>query len=423
MKKSYLPRIADALLAEAMAASGAVLIEGPKWCGKTRTAEEMAKSVLYMQDPDRRRQYLEIVAVQPSLLLEGDTPRLLDEWQIAPVLWDAARFMIDKRGKSGQFILTGSVNPNKESKPLHSGAGRISRMKMRTMSLFESKESSGEVSLRGLFDGMTDISGFSPLSLRDTVDVLVRGGWPASVREGSKKLAQKRVNDYVEVVINEDISEVDGVNKNPARVRNLMRSLARNVATAASIDTIRQDILVDDVELSPNTIALYINALRRLFVVEDLPAWNPKLRSKSAIRTSPTRHFTDPSIAAAVLRAGTDKLLSDFETLGFLFESMCVRDLRTYAEANDGEVFYYRDSSGLEIDAIVQLKDGRWGAMEVKLGAGRFDEAARNLMLLDKKIDPAKMAKPSFLMILSGTDIAYRRQDGILVVPLACLGV
>jgi predicted AAA+ superfamily ATPase len=421
MKKNYLPRIADKLLSESLESSGAVLIEGPKWCGKTRTAEEKSKSILYLQNPDKRHQYMEIASTQPSLLLEGDTPRLLDEWQEAPVLWDAARYLIDQRCEVGQFIFTGSVIPPKENKPLHSGAGRFSRMKMRTMSLFESKESTGDVSISKLFEGNHDIKGFSKLSLRDIAEALTRGGWPASVLEANRKAALKRVYNYLEIVINEDISAVDDITKNPHRVRTLMRSLARNVATAASINTIRKDVEKDDDELSPNTITQYINALRLLFVVEDLPAWNPQIRSKSVMRTSSTRHFTDPSIAAAVLRASADKLLDDFETFGLLFESMCVRDLRVYAEANDGDVFYYRDNRGLEVDCIVELKDGRWGAIEIKLGASKFDDAAKNLKALKDNIDIDKMSEPAFLMILSGTDIAYKRTDGVLVVPLGCL--
>jgi predicted AAA+ superfamily ATPase len=290
------------------------------------------------------------------------------------------------------------------------------------MSLFESNESTAEISLAKLFGGVGEVSGFSKVSLEDIAHLLTRGGWPVAVLETNEKAARRAVYSYVEVVINEDMSEVDGITKSPARVRNLMRSLARNVATAASVNTIRQDIIADDEELSPNTISQYINALRQLFVVEDMAAWTPRLLSKAAVRTSPTRHFVDPSIAAAVLRAGPDHLLHDFSTFGILFESLCIRDLRIYAEGNDGESFHYRDNSGLEADCIVQLKDGRWGAVEVKMGSGKFDEAARNLILLKDRINTDRMPPPSFLMILSASDIAYRRSDGVLVVPLGCLG-
>jgi len=419
MEHKYLNRIADRILDRALQASGAVLIEGPKWCGKTRTAKEKAASSIFMQDPDYTASYLKAADIKPSLLLRGETPRLIDEWQMAPVLWDAVRFAVDERGESGQFILTGSAVPL-DNAIRHTGTGRISRMLMRPMSLFESLESSGEVSLKSLFDGNAKIEGFSNLTIERLAFVLSRGGWPASVGQ-QDDIAQKRVYDYVDAVINLDVSRVDGVEKSPARVRALMRALARNISTMANQTTIRNDIAGDEDTISEKTIASYLNALRRIFVVEDLPAWSPAMRSKTTIRTSPKRHFIDPSIATAVLRATPNILLDDFNTFGLLFESLCIRDLRVYAQALDGEVFHYRDKSGLEADAIIHLKDGRWGAIEVKMGSREIENAAENLKALKNKVNTDKMKAPSFLMILTGTELAYRRDDGVTIVPIGCL--
>ena len=411
--------MADKPLDRALEASGAVLIEGPKWCGKTRTAEEKAASVLYMQDPDYTASYLKAADTKPSLLLKGDTPRLIDEWQMAPVLWDAVRYAVDQRGESGQFILTGSAVPQ-DNAVLHTGTGRISRMMMRPMSLFESRESNGTVSLKALFDGDFDGEIFSSLTIEALAFALCRGGWPASVGQ-KESAALRRAYDYADAIINIDVSRVDDVEKNPARVRALMRSLARNLSTTASITTIRDDIAGGTETISEKTISVYLNALRRIFVVEDLSAWNPALRSRTAIRTSPKRHFVDPSIAIAVLRAAPDSLLSDFNTFGLLFESLCIRDLRVYAHAIDGEVFHYRDKSGLEADAIVHLKDGRWGAVEVKMGAKEIEDAAENLKALRNRINLEKMKEPSFLMVLTGTEFGYRRDDGVSIIPIGCL--
>jgi predicted AAA+ superfamily ATPase len=353
-------------------------------------------------------------------LLQGDTPRLIDEWQLAPVLWDAVRFAVDQRRKSGQFILTGSAVPI-DNAVRHTGTGRISRMLMRPMSLFESLESNGLVSLKALFDGNTDGEGLSTLSIEKLAFVLSRGGWPASVCDKDESIALQRVYDYVDAVINIDVSRVDEIEKNPARVRALMRSLARNISSTANIATIRSDIAGDEQTLSEKTVSSYLNALRRIFVVEDLPAWNPAMRSKTAIRTSPKRHFTDPSIATAVLRVTPASLLQAFNSFGLLFESLCIRDLRVYAQAIDGEVFHYRDKNGLEADAIVHLKDGRWGAIEVKMGAKEIEEAAKNLLTLRGKINLDKMQEPSFLMVLTCTEHGYRRKDGVYIIPIGCL--
>jgi uncharacterized protein len=416
---TYLARIADTMLADALKASGAVLIEGPKWCGKTRTAQQNAKSVLMMQDPDRKTDYLKTVSVKPSLLLEGSTPRLLDEWQIAPVLWDAVRFVVDQRGMPGQFILTGSAVPI-DNKTSHTGTGRISRLRMRPMSLFESGESEGTVSLSDLFAGTSDSSGISRIPVERLASLLVRGGWPESV-QSDDRTGEKRARDYVDAVIHQDVSRVDEVEKSPAKVQALMKSLARNVSTEASMGTLTSDMggLAESVTLP--TVASYLNALERIFVVEDLPAWNPSLRSKTPLRTSSKRHFTDPSIATAVMGLSAKGLLQDFGTFGFLFESLCIRDLRVYADALDGRVFHYRDKTDLESDAVVVLRDGRWGAVEIKMGAAEFDSASENLKRFVERVDTDKMKKPSFLMILSATEFAYRREDGVHVVPLGCL--
>jgi len=372
-----------------------------------------------MQDPDHATSYMKAADTTPSLLLKGNTPRLIDEWQVAPVIWDAVRFAVDQRGETGQFILTGSAVPT-DNATRHTGTGRISRMLMRPMSLFESLESNGAISLKTLFDDNTDVECASPLTIEKLAFALARGGWPASV--GQKETAAlKRVQDYTEAVINIDISRVDGVEKNPARVRALMRSLARNISTPANMATIRDDTAGNDEGIAEKTIASYLNALRRIFVVEDLPAWNPAMRSKTTLRSSPKRHFIDPSIATAVLRAGPNSLLQDFNSFGLLFESLCIRDLRVYANAIDGEVFHYRDKNGLEADAIVHLRDGRWGAFEIKMGAKEIDQAAENLKKLREKINIEKMKEPSFLAVLTATELGYQRTDGILVLPIGCL--
>lgn len=421
MENVYLKRITDRILQERLEASGAVLIEGPKWCGKTRTALENSKSHLFMQDPDRAVSYLKAADTKPSLLLKGDTPRLLDEWQTAPVLWDAVRFMVDQRGKPGQFILTGSAVP-KDDIVQHTGTGRISRLMMRPMSLYESLESNGCVSLKALFDGETEIDSFSSLTIEQIAFAIVRGGWPASIGN-TEKIALRHAIDYVEAIINADVSRVDGIEKNPVRVRALMRSLARNISTMATIRTIYNDIAMSDEDgsISEKTISQYLGALDRIFVTESLPAWNPVLRSKTALRTSPKRQFIDPSIAAAVMRLTPSRLLDDFNYFGFLFESLCDRDLRIYAEAIDGQLFHYRDKSGLEADAVIALNDGRWAAVEVKLGSKEIEEAAVHLLELKHKVNTEKMKEPSFLMILTGSEIAYQRDDGVYVVPLGCL--
>ncbi len=415
----YMPRVADEMLQKSLRSSGAVLIEGPKYCGKTRTAQQAARSSLMMQDPDKKASYLQTASIKPSLLLEGLTPRLLDEWQIAPILWDAVRFTVDQRDLQGQFILTGSAVPS-DNTTAHTGTGRISRLRMRPMSLYESLESTGTVSLKDLFDHPADISGRSDISIERLAGMIIRGGWPASLSL-DQETAGLRARDYVDAVIHQDISRVDNVEKSPGKVRILMRSIARNIATEATMTTLRTDMEGKDESITIPTISSYLNALERIFVVEDLPAWNPALRSSTPLRTSPKRHFTDPSIAAAVMGISAGRLLKDFNTFGYLFESFCVRDLRVYADLLDGNVYHYRDKTGLESDAVMVLRDGSWAAFEVKMGAAELDSAAANLQKMANRIDTGRMSEPSFLMILTATEFAYRRKDGIYVVPLGCL--
>ena len=417
--KHYLPRICDALLVKKLRYSGAVLVTGPKWCGKTSTALVASESVIYMQDPDKSMAYQTAADTKPSILLEGNVPRLIDEWQMAPVLWDAVRFAVDQRQAVGQFILTGSAVPV-DNTVMHTGTGRISRLMLRTMSLYESKESNGSVSLKDLFDGKFPDMELSNLTVEQIAFAICRGGWPASVRmKGNDALELSR--DYVDAIIHQDVSRVDGVERNPKRVQLVLRSLARNIATTATNVTILKDMEGDESAITAPTLDAYLNALRRIFVIEDQPAWLPSMRSKTAIRTASKRHFTDPSIATAVLRTNPKGLLEDFNTFGFLFESLCTRDMRIYAQANDGEVYHFRDKNGLESDMIVALNDGRWAAIEVKLGNKQIEEAALHLQELARKVDDEKMGHPSFLMVLTGGEYAYQRKDGVLVVPIGCL--
>lgn len=394
-------------------------MKGCKWCGKTMTSSRAANSILYMQDADKSRSYMDLADTQPSLLLKGDTPRLIDEWQMAPVLWDAVRFEVDQRQAVGQFILTGSSVP-KDGVTAHTGTGRISQMLMRPMSLFESKESDGSVSLKSLFESNLEISSTSTLSIEDLAFAICRGGWPASVSLPKEYALDTSIN-YIEAIINEDISTVDGIDKNPERVRLLLRSLARNIATMATNTTIINDMQTNDLSMTPPTLDIYLNALRRIFVIEDQPAWSPAIRSRTAIRTSSKRHFVDPSIATAVLGTNPMGILKDFNTFGFLFESLCTRDLRIYSAAIGGNVFHYRDRYNLEADIIVSLRDGRWAAIEVKMGQKQIEEAAENLLKLKERINTDKMGEPSFLMVLTAGEFAYKRKDGVLIVPIGCL--
>lgn len=419
MKTKYYPRICDKLVEKKLATSGALLIEGPKWCGKTWTGLNASKSALYMQDPDRRNGYLRMADTMPSQLLTGDKPRLIDEWQEAPVIWDAVRFDVDRSGLWGQYILTGSATPKEDELPRHTGTGRIARLRMRPMSLYESMESNGKVSLSNLFNGETDVICESKLTVKDLATIICRGGWPEAVAKSanSPDIAQ----NYVDAVVNVDVRSVDGVFRDPHRVRQVLRSYARNISTLAAQTTILADVRANDNTFSDTTLYNYTNVLRKIFLIEDIPAWKPSLRSKSAIRTSDKRQFVDPSIAVAALHADADSILGDFEYFGFLFESLVARDLRVYAQVSDGDVFHYRDKDKLEADLIVRLHDGRWAAIEVKLGSKEIDEGARHLLEIKKKVDTDKVGEPSFLMVITGGEFAYRRPDGVYIVPLGCL--
>lgn len=418
MAKKYLSRICDSLLLRQLASSGAVLIDGAKWCGKTSTARQVAKSVLYMQDTDRSQGYLKMADTMPSRLLLGDNPRLLDEWQMAPVLWDTVRFEVDKRSERGLFILTGSSVP-KDGVTAHTGTGRISRLLMRPMSLFESEESNGSVSLERLFAGDADVVGESKLTIPDLAQIICRGGWPEAVVNGDSDSLVAR--NYVDAVINMDVQRVDDVERNPARVRQFLRSYARNISTMAPLTTVLADVKSNDTGFSDTTLYSYVNALRRIFLIEDIPAWKPSLRSKTAIRTSDKRQFVDPSIATALMHVNVDSLLDDMTYFGFLFESLAARDLRIYAQALDGDIFHYHDKSDLEADLVIRLHDGRWAPVEVKLGSSEIEEGAAHLIKLQKKIDTEKVGQPSFKMVLTGGQFAYKRNDGVLVVPIGCL--
>lgn len=417
---AYYKRIADQVLQDRLDANGAVLIQGAKWCGKTTTALQIAKSSLFMQDPQTREQNLRLADIDPMFLLEGDIPRLLDEWQLAPKLWDAVRFAVDQRNDFGQFILTGSAVPFADMSTSHSGTGRIARMTMRPMSLFESEDSNAQVSLRDLFQ-KAQIRAKAELSLTDIAFLICRGGWPSAINR-SDKIALRQAIDYLEGVIESDISRADGVSRNPMRVRMLLRSYARMIGTQASITSIREDMVSNDRDsLDKDTISSYISALKLIFVIEELEAWNPNLRSRTAIRTSNTRFFVDPSIASSSLRIGPMDLINDLKTMGFLFESLCIRDLRVYADALEGDVYRYRDANGLECDAVVHLRDGRYGLIEIKLGGSEIEPAAKNLLKIVDILDTTRMKEPSFLMVLTGTQYAYQREDGVYVVPVGCL--
>lgn len=422
-QETYKPRVADALLREQLEAAGAVLLQGPKWCGKTTTAEQAAKSVVYMDDPLKKDEYMMMVENNPALLLEGENPRLIDEWQLAPQLWDAARFVIDRRKARGLFVFTGSAVPADMSKVSHTGTGRFAWMTMRPMSLWESQESNGSVSLLQLFAKQMKASIAPDMSLEEMAFVLCRGGWPGALGL-RKQAALRQAANYVSAICQSDISRVDGVERDPAFTRRLLRCYARHQGGQVSISMIHADLSAGGKEtMSENTISSYISALKKIFVVEDMPAWNPNLRSKSAIRTSETRYFVDPSVATAALGIGPKDLMGDLKTFGLLFETMAVRDLRVYAEAIDGEVFHYRDSNGLECDAVLHLHNGSYGLIEIKLGGETLIEAgAKTLKRLAGKIDTDKMKEPSFLMVLTATgSYAYVRKDGVLVVPLSCL--
>ena len=421
--KDYRPRIVDEMLKEKLKAKGAVIIEGPKWCGKTTTAMQIAGSVLRMDEPSKREANIQMSEIAPERLLQGETPRLIDEWQIAPKLWDATRYEVDTRGEEGQFILTGSAVPVESKEMTHSGTGRFTWLTMRPMSLYESNESTGEVSLEELFTTPKQITGANSIDIDNLAFEICRGGWPHAVGMGEKAALSQAI-DYYDAVIKSDINRADGVNKSPERVKRLMKSFARNQGAQVANTVLKADIQVNDTEsLNEDTIASYINALKKIFVVEDMPAWNPNLRSKTAIRTTDTRYYIDSSIATAALGIGPNDLMNDLNTMGLLFETMCVRDLRVYSEYLGGEVLHYRDKLGLECDTVIRLRNGKYGLAEIKLGGQKLiEEGAINLKSLADKIDTTKMPAPSFMMIVVGIgDFAYRRADGIYIVPIGCL--
>lgn len=423
----YRNRIADKILQDNLEAAGLVLIEGTKWCGKTTTAEQHAGSIVYMNDPEHSETYLALTQNAPRLLLKGDTPRLIDEWQDTPELWDAARFEVDHREKkTGQFIFTGSTVIPKEKleKIKHSGTGRAAWMTMRPMSLWESGESNGQLSLRALFNGTTEEAYESnELDIEQLSWLICRGGWPAALTMTQNGALKQSIN-YIEAIASRDISDIDEVKREKEFTLRLLRSYARFQGAQAPLTSIYADLKTNaESSMTEETISSYITALKKLFVIEDAPAWNPNLRSKTAIRTSDTRYFVDPSIATAALGVGPEKLIADLNTMGLLFETMCIRDLRVYSEALDGKVYHFRDKNGLECDAVTHLRDGRYGLVEIKLGGQRLiDEGAKTLHALSGKIDTGKMMPPSFMMVLTGTGAyAYKRKDGIWVVPVGCL--
>ena len=421
--KTYKHRIADEILKRKLMGKGAVLVQGPKWCGKTTTAKQIAKSLLDLGNPGELSNAMETLQIVPKKLLEGDVPRLIDEWQTIPELWDMIRSEVDTRGEMGQFILTGSSVPMDEDKRMHSGNGRYGWINMRPMSLWESGESNGKISLADLFEGNT----FEPFDYSMDVNTLAfqicRGGWPQSTfMEGEVALDQAR--DYYETIYKVDIHRVDKVRRNSERTRLLLKSYARNTGSATSFSKMSADIKENDnADISYETISDYIDALKKLFVLEDMPAWNPNLRSKSAIQSSDTRYFIDPSIATSALSLGPKDLINDMSTFGLFFESMAVRDLRTYADALNGDLFHFRDSSGLECDAVLHRRNGEYGLIEIKLGGNNnIAKGAETLKHLAEVIDTDKMKAPAFLMVLTGVgQYAYRRPDGVFVVPIGCL--
>ncbi len=420
----YQQRIADKLLRFKLESIGAVLIEGPKACGKTTTAEQQAGSILYMDDPSEMEQNLQLAQTDIKQLLQGATPRLIDEWQLAPQLWDAIRFEVDHRRNDGQFMLTGSAVPADMSRVKHSGAGRFGWLTMRPMTLWESGESSGEVSLSALLNGAANVEGSSLLSLEQVAFASCRGGWPKAVTKKSEKAALAQIKEYFRAIVQSDVSRVDFVNRDAERAQRLMRSYARHQGAQATIGTIRADMEANEAtSMSDNTIESYLGALRKIFIIEDMPAWNPNLRSKTAIRTTDTRYFVDPSVATTALGLAPKDLINDLKTFGLVFETLCVRDLRVYADALGGKVYHYRDANGLECDAVVHLPDGSYGLVEIKLGGEKLiGEGVTNLGKLASKLDTSKMKAPAFSMIITAVgQRAYKRTDGIFIVPVGCL--
>lgn len=419
----YKKRIADRILERKVLGKGAVLIEGPKWCGKTTTAKQLAKSFLDLGDSAVLKQSEGLIEISPRTLLKGDTPRLIDEWQALPPIWDSIRSEVDRRGEPSQFILTGSSVLPEADETVHSGTGRFATIKMRPMSLYESGESTGTVSLKALFEGKSLEVQQNELNVDDIAYLTCRGGWPWATLI-SKDVALDQAFDYVDSVVQKDIQRVDKVKRSAERTKLLLRSYARNVSQQVSYGTIRKDMLSNDAStLDEDTVADYIKALKKLFVIEDLAAWNPNIRSKAAIRTSDTRHFVDPSIGTAALGLGPQDLINDLKSFGFFFEDMVVRDLRVYADALDGELYHYRDSNGLECDTVLHRRNGSYALLEVKLGGEQnIEDGATNMISLARNIDTDKMPVPSFMAVIVGVgQYAYQRKDGVYVIPIGCL--
>ena len=427
---NYLHRTADELLSDLLDAFGAVLIEGPKWCGKTTTAEQLARSVIKMQDPDMQEEYLITANSKPSLLLQGATPRLIDEWQDAPVLWDAVRTMVDKRDEPGQFILTGSNSVDKE-KTKHSGTGRIVKMKMLPMSLWESKESTGEVSIAELFNNPEyDIDGKkSKMTVENLIFAACRGGWPAALKSKSESAQLLIARNYLNSVCSEDISRVDKIRRNENLAKQILRSYARNISTIAKKTSMLEDVVTSqNMSCSMDTFDDYIAALEKLFVIQDIDAWSPAIRSKTAIRSAPKRGFCDPSIAVAALGLTPSVLKTQLKTFGFIFEQMCIRDLKAYTMDMNSHVSYYRDRYGLEADIVLHLPDGRYALIECKLGSMEIDKGAEHLLKIRDLIREKNLTEkqmpirgPVLLLILTGGQISYTRNDGVKVIPLATI--
>jgi len=419
MSKTYLKRVIDQKLSLYIQTFGAVLIEGPKWCGKTTTASIHAKSILKMQDPAQLRNNLQIADAAPHLLLNGESPRLIDEWQIAPSLWNAIRSYVDDDQNSGRFILTGSTTPPNDPN-MHSGTGRFGRLLMRPMSLYESHESTGDVSLKELFEGNPYTSCKSNLSIEKIAHLICRGGWPQSINK-SEESSLLMAREYVKAITNEEINTPNGVIRDPNRVKSFLKAYARNIQTLAKNTTLLEDMKTNDISIDATTLYAYMNALQKIFVIEETPAWSPNIRSKTAIRTSNKKGFVDPSIAAAILGQTKSSLLADFELFGFLFEALCIRDLRIYVDELDGSISHYRDDYGLECDAVIHLNNGKFALVEIKLGGKEEDTAAEHLIELESLLLSKGYALPQFKMILTGGELGYVREDGVMIVPIGCL--
>lgn len=430
---NYLKRTADGYLSLQLASSGAVLIEGPKWCGKTTTAAQQAKSIISLQDPDMRDSYQATAEVKPSLLLAGDTPRLIDEWQEAPVLWDAVRTMVDKRNEFGQFIMTGSNSIDSKKKKeyiKHSGSGRIAKMQMLPMSLYESMESNGRISLQDLFDvPELDIDGItSDTTIEDLIFAACRGGWPASLKASFDKAKLQIARNYIRTVCDTDVSTIDGIERNEKIAKAILQSYARNISTLAKKSVIYKDVNEHLEGISDTTFDTYLNALQRLFVIQDIDAWSPAIRSASAIRRGSKREFVDPSIAVAALGLSPQALYTDLKTFGFLFECMAIRDLKAYSMSLGGSISYYHDRYDLEADAVLHLEDGRYALIEFKLGSKEIEEGAGHLKEIKRLVQEhnkvekqIKLREPDLMMVITGGHMAYTRPDGVKVIPLACL--